>query len=313
VGIRIFHSTDSLVEIAQERPAIAIGNLDGVHLGHQALLASAVASAKKKKTQAGVLTFSPHPQEVLRPTSEGHRLTTDAEKFSLLESHQVDFVFALPFNVVVAAQTPEGFFEQFIKAGVHASSAHVGFDFRFGRARSGDAELLKACGARSGIEVQAIDAVIRNGERVSSSAIRAFLQKGDAVAAASYLGRPYRLSGTVVKGDGRGKTIGVPTANVAFASEKLAPRHGVYSARTQVAGQSYASVVNFGIRPTFKEASVVPRPTLEVHLLDFSQDLYGLKVDVDLLGWIRAERKFDSVDALKTQIQADLATARKGR
>jgi riboflavin kinase/FMN adenylyltransferase len=308
----VVHSVEELSKPKVGRvvsPAVVVGNLDGVHRGHQALIASAREAATARGGTACVLTFSPHPQEVLRGSSIGHRLTIDAEKFALLEQHGIGCVLALPFDAALAALSPQAFFETYLKNGLRATSVHVGDDFHFGHRRSGDTNTLQECGLKAGMQVDIISAVQSEGVRISSSEIRRFLHAGNVAQAEEFLGRPYRLTGKVVHGAGRGRQLGVATANVCFAAEKVAPAFGVYAARVTWNGKSFSAVTNFGIRPTFEGGE--SRVTLEPHLLDFSQDLYGQTIDVDLTDWIREERKFASVEALRAQISADIETARR--
>ncbi len=288
------------------RAAVAVGNLDGFHRGHQALIASAQAAGGTP----AVLTFSPHPQEVLLPSREGHRLTTDAEKFELLEKAGVICVLALRFDLVLAAQAPEAFFRNFLKEGLRASSVHVGDDFRFGSRRSGDTRVLAALGRDAGISVHVISPVEWDGKRISSSRIREELKQGNVAEAAELLGRPYFLVGRVEKGAGRGRQLGIPTANVAYAPEKFPPKLGVYATRVHWNGARFASVSNYGTRPTFAGSGAAV-PVLETHLLDFQRDLYGETVKVEFLRRVRDERRFDGVDALRAQVADDIDTVRK--
>jgi riboflavin kinase / FMN adenylyltransferase len=290
-------------------PAVVIGNLDGVHRGHQALIASARSAAASRGGTPCVLTFSPHPQEVLRKSSHGHRLTTDAEKFALLEKAGIGLVLALPFDAALSALSPETFFETYLVKGLQAASVHVGDDFHFGRGRSGDTSVLQACGLKAAMQVEIVPAVLSNGVRISSSEIRRFLHAGKVAEAAGFLGRPYRLSGVVGHGQGRGRQLGVPTANVQFPLEKVAPLHGVYATRAHFKEQSLPAISNFGVRPTFEGGS--PREAFETHILDYSQDLYDQPLAVDFVQWVRAEKRFESIEQLRAQIAADIETTRR--
>ncbi len=290
-------------------PAVAIGNLDGVHRGHQALIASAKACAHSLHVPTAVLTFTPHPQAVLRPTSQGMRLTTDPERYALFEKHGVDLTLALPFTVALAELEAEVFLERYLGQGLRATSLHVGQDFRFGRGRAGNSTSLRLWGESRGMEVCIIDAVTSGDEKISSSSIRALIQQGQVAQANRLLGYAYEHSGSVEKGAGRGRTLGIPTANVAYDPSKVAPCNGVYLTRTQVGGRAFVSVSNFGSRPTFVQGD--PRPTLETHLLDFSESIYGQTVRVEFIDRLREERKFENVDALRAQVMTDIETARK--
>lgn len=288
--------------------AVAIGNFDGVHLGHQALVASALSAAKARGAVPCVLTFSPHPQDVLRPSLQGHRLTTDAEKFTILKNLGMELIWAMPFDKSVAALSAQDFFQKTLVDVLHAKSIHVGEDFHFGNKRSGNTQTLRECGRKAGIEVVVLSDVVSNGLRISSSEIRKKLQEGELAQANALMGRTYRLAGQVQAGDGRGKQLGTPTANINYPKEKVAPRAGVYATRLHWKGKAYASVSNFGVRPTFHTHNI---PTLETHILDFHHDLYGDWVEVEFLSRIRDEARFDSVDALRAQMAIDIETARR--
>ncbi len=300
----------SLAEFRAERPAgkpaLVIGNLDGVHLGHQALLRS---SQERPEAISAVLTFSPHPQEILSPgLSVGHRLTTDAEKFSLLSRLGVQWVLALPFTKELSHQEPEAFVQEVLLDTLQVASLHIGEDFRFGKKRQGDVGLLRRLLGQKSDRLCLVEAVQYESERVSSSLIRSFLRGGDVRAAERRLGRPYRMSGEVVAGSGRGQKLGVPTANIAYPKEKLPPRHGVYASQVVWKERRFPSITNFGVRPTFGED---PAPFLETHLFGFSEDLYGEEISVDFIDWIREERRFSNVEELKRQILMDSEVAKQ--
>jgi len=289
--------------------AVAIGNLDGVHLGHQALVHSALRSAHSRGGKACVLTFSPHPQEVLHPQTTGHRLTTDLEKKQLLLALGVDRVEFLRFDAALAALSPQAFFEAYLAQGLGAYSLHVGADFRFGARRQGDTQLLQSLAEASGRQVQILPAVEQGGERISSTRIRGCLEKGDVRQAAQLLGRPYVVAGPVEAGAGRGKTLGIPTANVAYPTVKAIPADGVYAGRVMVGGVSHLAVANLGRRPTF-EADRPEVAVLEAHLLDFGGSLYGQIVEFEFMERVREERRFSGVAELKAQIALDIARVR---
>jgi riboflavin kinase / FMN adenylyltransferase len=299
----------SLAEFRDRRPpgnpALVIGNLDGVHVGHQALLRS---SQESLGSISAVLTFSPHPQEVLSPDlAVGHRLTTDDEKFSLLNGLGVEWVLALPFTKELSNQEPEDFVKQVLLETLQVASLHIGEDFRFGKKRQGDVDLLRHLLGGKPDRLHLVQAVLQESERVSSSLIRELLRRGDVASAARRLGRPYRMSGKVVSGSGRGQTIGVPTANVAYPKQKLPPRHGVYASQVVWNQRRFPSITNFGVRPTFGHDV---EPFLETHLFGFSSDLYGAEISIDFIDWIREERRFKSVEELKEQVLKDSEVAK---
>ncbi len=288
--------------------AVAIGNLDGMHRGHQALIASACESARLHSVPACVLTFSPHPQEVLSGSSTGHRLTTDGEKSELIAQAGATVLFVLPFNSALAELSPEEFYQRYLVQALQASSVHVGEDFRFGSKRAGDTVLLQRCGSKARVHTAVIPAVVEGGARISSTEIRRALREGKVAQAAVLLGRPYSIEGKVVPGQGRGKQLGIPTANLHFSDLKVVPQAGVYATRVRWNGGKIGAVTNLGVRPTFETKS--SKPVLETHLLDFKQDLYGQTIEVEFLDWIRAEKRFDGMESLRRQIGADIETAR---
>ncbi|HXK09610.1 MAG TPA: bifunctional riboflavin kinase/FAD synthetase [Vicinamibacteria bacterium] len=287
-------------------PAVTVGNFDGVHLGHQALVASAVRQARAGGGVSVVLTFDPHPARVVRPGHAPAPLTTLDQKAELLGGLGVDRLAVLPFDAAVAGLGPEAFAREVLVETLGARHVVVGESFRFGRGREGDALGLRALGGRLGFEVDAIPPVVAAGEPVSSSRVRRALARGDVREARLLLGRPYFVDAIVVRGDGRGRRIGVPTANLAPENE-MAPARGVYAARCRVPDGRWAgAVVNLGHRPTFGGGPV----TVEAHLLDFEGDLYGARVRLEFHGRVRGEQRFDGAEALVARIHQDVAEAR---
>ena len=288
------------------RPAVAVGNFDGVHRGHQALVAAAVALARASGGPAVVLTFDPHPARVLRASQAPAPLTTLAQKEELVEGLGIDRLVVVPFDAQLAALSPEAFAEQVLHQALDARHVVVGDSFRFGRGRAGDARGLEMLGRGLGFDVEVVPALLSAGRPVSSSRVREALAQGDLAEARELLGRPYFVDGRVVRGDGRGRAIGVPTANLA-PDEQVLPALGVYAARCRVAGGAWhRAVVNVGERPTFGGGPV----TLEAHLLDFEGDLYDTRLRVALAARLRGEQRFASKEALVAQIRADIEAAR---
>ncbi len=311
MALKVFSSLEALRSSEPSkrfRPAVAIGNLDGVHLGHQKLIKSARESAEKIGGVLAVLTFSPHPQEVLSSHSVGRRISTDVEKFALLSELGVELILALKFDSELARLPPEKFFEHYLKDGLCAASVHVGFDFHFGRARSGNVELLQTYGKQAAIEIDVLPAVVSDGVKLSSSLVRDLIRAGEVSRASAYLGRPYRITGKVVRGAGRGNQLGTPTANIEFPPSKCAPKLGVYAVRARHGTRTFAAVANFGLRPTFEKSAA--EPLLEVHLLDCSEDLYAESITVEFLQLVREERRFENIESLRAQIQADISFVR---
>lgn len=292
--------------------AIALGNFDGVHRGHRQVIApifgSATPSHAVVPTATGcptVVTFDPHP----RAFFSGDRrplLTPLDEKAKALEDLGVEQLVSLPFDAKLAALGPEAFVE-FLLAALDPRLIAIGRDFRFGCQRAGTAADLQRLATRSGVEVAIAELKRAGGDRISSSRIRQALAAGEVATATDLLGRPYSLCGTVVVGQRLGRTIGFPTANVRVPDEKFLPRFGVYCVRALVEQASLLGVMNLGMRPTVSGTL----PTIEVHLLDWSGDLYGRAITIELIAYMRGEQKFPNLDALKAQIADDCDAARQ--
>lgn len=282
-----------------------IGNFDGVHLGHQAVLGQLADKAAQLGLPTAVITFEPQPQEYFSRGDIPPRLTRLREKFKALRRYSVDRVLLLPFNRSLAEMEAEAFIQQVLVEGLGVRYLVVGDDFRFGKGRCGDFDMLKRAGAEHGFEVVTMHTFEIGGSRVSSTRIREALQVGDLQLAEQLLGRPYRMCGRVAHGNKLGRTIGFPTANI-FLHRKKTPVDGVFAVEMfGIEGEPVAGVANVGTRPTIDGT----RSLLEVHLFDFAADIYGEYVFVDFLQRIREERRFDSFDALKAQIQLDVAAA----
>jgi riboflavin kinase/FMN adenylyltransferase len=280
---------------------VAIGNFDGVHKGHQALL----KHAKTLGDKLAVLVFEPHPQEFFKPDGERFRLTPFRAKARLLERFGVDVLYALHFDAAFASLSADDFIAKVLAAGLGAKHVVVGQDFQFGKGRAGNIDLLRARGPASGFAVSTFDLVGAGGDtKISSTRIREALREGKPDVAASLLGHWWTVEGRVEQGDKRGRTIGFPTANVSLEGY-LEPALGVYAVRVELAGKAYDGVANFGRRPTFDKKDVL----LEVHIFDFAGDVYGQQIVVSFVKYLRPEMKFSGLDALKGQIAADSATA----
>lgn len=286
------------------RPAVAIGNFDGVHAGHRAVIARLGAMAAELDAPVCVYTFDPAPTAVVAPERHQARILTLADRIRLLGEVGVDAVIVEPFTKAWAAHPARWFAKEVIERRLRARAVVVGQDFRFGQGRAGDPAALAAW--LPGTRVEAIPAFEVGGAVVSSSRVRRLVAEGRVAEAADLLGRPHALRGTVVRGDQRGRTIGVPTANLDNEVE-LVPAHGVYAVRASVdGGPALAAVANIGVRPTVGGG----RMTIEVHLLDFDADIYGCELRVELVARIREERRFEGLGALVGQIRADIAAAR---
>lgn len=299
---RVFEGSGSYAT-AGSGPVVSVGNFDGVHLGHRALLDRLRAMGREQGAPTAVLTFHPSPVEVLRPDKVQPRIQTLPERIATL-LELVDHVIVEPFDRDYAAHDARWFATEVLGRRLRARAVLVGWDFKFGRDRGGDAASL---GGLIDVPVEAFGPVGHGEDVISSSRIRKLVLAGEVAAAAALLGRPHRLVGEVVHGDARGRTIGFPTANLS-ARTALIPPHGVYAVRANVDGQSFGGVMNVGVRPTFG----VPGLRIEVYILDLpaGTDLYGRDLAVDLVERLRDERKFDGIDALVAQIHADVAAAR---
>lgn len=286
---------------------LTVGNFDGVHRGHQAVLDQLAGIAQKVSQPAVLVTFEPHPQEFFAPLRAPARLTRLREKIMALEGSPVARVLCLQFDWSLANLSPENFIEMLLVRGLGARYVVVGDDFRFGRNRQGNRALLESAGRRFGFKVASMNTCRVGDRRVSSTWVRDALTSGDLATAAQLLGRRYSMCGRVIHGDRRGRTIGFPTANIALRRRSL-PLSGVYA--VQVVGvteRPLPAVANVGIRPTVDGT----RSLLEVHALDFNSDLYGRHVQVEYLARLRDEKRFDSIGALKRQIQRDVDEARR--
>jgi len=295
---------------AQTTPSatvLTIGNFDGVHLGHRALLARLTAAAAKAGLPAAVLTFEPHPREFFAPHSPPSRLSTLREKLELIADDGVDLTYVCHFNARFAAFGPEEFIERVLVGALRVRHLIVGDDFRFGARRAGNFSLLREAGAHLGFQVEAMASVTLNGERASSSAVRDALQEGRLEHAARLLGRPYSIDGRVVHGDKIGRQLGFATANIRIKHERP-PLQGVFAVEVKgLAGGPHRGAANLGYRPS---ANQVVRPLLEVHLFDFSADIYGAHLNVRFLHKLRDEVKFPDFNALKAQIASDVEAAK---
>jgi riboflavin kinase / FMN adenylyltransferase len=300
----VLHGTGN-VPPAARGAALAIGNFDGVHRGHQALLQAAKDAAAKTGGKAGVILFEPHPREFFQPDKPHFRLTPLPRKLELLEAFGLDLAVVLRFDAALAGLAAETFIERVLVEGLGVAHVVVGYDFRFGKGRTGDPETLRRAAAAHGFGVTVVAQVAEAGEVFSSSAIRAELAQGDVRGAADMLGHWWRVTGMVTGGARRGTGLGFPTANIALAP-KTALAHGIYAVRVTVDATAHPAAAYLGTRPTFDDGA----PVLEVFLLDFDDDLYGREIAVDFIDHIRGDRRFDSIDDLRAQMQHDCDRAR---
>ena len=298
----------SLDDLKLQNAWLTIGVFDGVHRGHQEIVRQLTAGAHADGAPAVVLTFFPHPAVILGEKNDFKSLTAPEERAALLESLGVDVVITHPFDRALAAQTAEKFMRRVART-LGLRRLLVGYDFALGHGREGNVARLTELGKTLGYEVHTIAPVTNGKETISSTRIRHQIVAGEVTAAAAGLGRYYALTGTVIHGDGRGKKINIPTANLEIPAEKVIPANGVYACWAWVSGEKYLSVTNVGIRPTFTPEEFAPH--VETHLLDFDRDLYGQEVKLEFVERLREERKFPSVEALVGQIHSDIARANR--
>lgn len=291
-------------EIERAPSAVAIGVFDGVHRGHQAVLRHLTDRAHEIDGRPIALTFDPHPLEFLDPDRAPDLLTTIDQRARVMESCGVEIMGVLPFQQIRDLD-PTLFAVEILSLRLNARWLTVGENFRFGRDRTGDADLLRRVGERQGFSLDVVSMVGEESESISSTRIRALLATGDVQGAAELLGRRFELEGPVVHGESRGAAIGFPTANLHIPERMAVPANGVYAVFATVAGTRHRAVVNIGVRPTFG----INTRTVEVHIIDFDEDIYGEDVALEFVAHLRAERRFESLDALVAQIGEDLRQA----
>jgi riboflavin kinase/FMN adenylyltransferase len=284
---------------------VAIGNFDGVHRGHKAVIAAALARAHTLGKPSAALTFEPHPRAFFNPDEPLFRLTPETVKLRLLAAAGLDCAIVLTFNVDLAKLSAEEFVQRVLVDRFAISGAAIGFNFHFGANRAGSPEFLQAQGKQHGFAVDIVPPLLDGGRPVSSGPIRAALAAGRLDDAAEFLGYPWFVSGTVIHGDKRGRELGFPTANLRL-DPACALRHGIYAVRAAVAGRRYDGVASFGRRPMFDSGTVL----LEIFLFGFSGDLYGVNIDVAFIGWLREEAVFASARELVRQMEEDSRLAR---
>jgi riboflavin kinase/FMN adenylyltransferase len=284
---------------------LTLGNFDGLHLGHQELIKMVMKRARETDAVSMVVTFRPHPLKILAPEKCPPLISIYEEKIALLEKLGLDVLVKIPFTVDFSAMSPEAFTKDILCDLLGAKEIFVGYNYRFGRGRAGNVATLKEMGEKYGFTVREVEQISLDGEVISSTKIRKLLAEGRVEHAARLLGRAYAITGVVVKGDGRGKGLGFPTANVA-PKHSIIPADGVYAVKFFVREQFYDGIANIGLRPTFDEN----RLTIEVHVFDFDEDIYGEEISLYFVGKIREERKFEGPDELAKQIASDIRTAK---
>ncbi len=285
---------------------VAIGNFDGVHRGHKAVIAAALARGRALGKPSAALTFEPHPRAFFNPDEPLFRLTPESAKLRLLAATGLDGAIVLTFDAELAKLSAEDFVQRVLVDRFAISGAAIGFNFHFGANRAGSPDFLQTQGKQHGFTVDIVPPLLDGGRPVSSGPIRAALAAGRLDDAAEFLGYPWFVSGTVIHGDKRGRELGFPTANLRL-DPACALRHGIYGVRTAIAGRRYDGVASFGRRPMFDSGAVL----LEIFLFDFSGDLYGANIDVAFIAWLRDEAMFASAKDLMRQMNEDSRLARE--
>jgi len=302
---RLFH--DQPIPDELRGAIIALGNFDGFHLGHQAVVGRAVQRGAHERRPVIVATFDPHPVRHFKPDTPPFRLTTLDQRQRLFGQAGADAMLVFNFGAELASTTAEDFVAGILADRFGAAGVVTGEDFTFGKGRGGNAQVLRDLGAQHGIGAETVEAVMLDGNRISSGLVREALQAGDPATATAMMTRPFAIQGTVIHGDKRGRELGWPTANMELGNY-LRPKYGIYAVRAMLDdGSEHAGVASLGVRPTFDP----PKELLEAVLFDFDGDLYGRTIEVALHSYLRPEMKFDSVEALKVQMDADAEEARR--
>ncbi len=309
----LLKSLDDLKDHNLQSVALCFGNFDGIHLGHQALLRAQIEKAKSLKQELIIITFNPHPKKILRNLEEPFLLMTREKKIEILAQLGCGWLVEIAFTRDFSTQTAREFLERYVLSFVEVKSIFLGWDFAFGSNKSGDSEAVRQiCNERlsNRIEVYNFPAYEFNGNLISSSVIRDLLSLGKVDSVNEMLGRHFSLSGLVVKGEGRGKIIGVPTANLAYSDELIIPLRGVYATLSNYKGMIYKSVTNIGFNPTFNNGRLI---NVETHLIDFDETIYGESIEIQFVKRIRDEMKFSSVNDLVAQIKSDISAVRENK
>lgn len=305
MSLRIVHGWKGL-SAADRGAAVALGNFDGVHLGHREVIAGAVEAGRRLGAPVGVISFDPHPRRLFQPDEPAFRLMTTDQQARVLATMGVDRFYVLPFDFEMANFSDRDFALKVLHEGLGVRHVAVGFDISFGKGRTGSPELMTAYGEEMGFSVSVAEAVGEGAEKYSSTGVREALREGRPQDAAAILGQPFAIEGVVRRGKQLGRTLGFPTANV-FMADYVAPRKGVYATRTRLPdGRVVSGVANIGNNPTTGEVET----RLEVWLFDFDEDLYGQVIETRLIAFLRPEEKFDSVEAMVEQIRVDERQAR---
>jgi riboflavin kinase/FMN adenylyltransferase len=306
MAFKVVHGWKNLAD-ADKGAAVALGNFDGVHLGHRQVIADAAAAGRALKAPLGIISFEPHARMHFQPDSPSFRLSTPHQLARLVEGLGADRLYLLPFGVEMANFSDQDFAADVLTKGLGVRHVAVGFDVTFGKDRTGDPISLRHFGKEFGFSVSVADAVTVDGVKMSSTAVREALHDGKPTVAAAILGRPFAIEGVVQKGRQLGRKLGFPTANV-LLGDYVAPKFGVYATKTRLTdGRKLGGVANIGVNPTTGEVD----PRLEVWLFDFDEDIYGETIETELIAFLRPEEKFPSIPAMVEQIWLDASQARQ--
>ena len=306
MAFKVVHGWKNLSD-ADKGAAVALGNFDGVHMGHRQVIADAAAAGRALKAPLGIISFEPHARMHFQPDSPSFRLSTPHQLARLVEGLGADRLYLLPFGVEMANFSDRDFAADVLSKGLGVRHVAVGFDVTFGKDRTGDPISLRHFGEKFGFSVSVADAVTVNGVKMSSTAVRQALHDGKPTVAAAILGRPFAIEGVVQKGRQLGRKLGFPTANVQLG-DYVAPKFGVYATKTRLTdGRKLGGVANIGVNPTTGEVD----PRLEVWLFDFDEDIYGETIETELIAFLRPEEKFPSIGAMVEQIWRDASQARQ--
>ena len=302
--MRLLHGSQHF-DLREKKPAVALGNFDGVHVGHRAILSLVKQDAAKRGAPSVLYTHDPHPAVVLRHGTPPAKITTLEEKIEIVDALGVDYMVVEPFTIDFAAQTPDEFIQNVLVGRLGLGHAFIGSNFGFGKGRAGKAADLERFGRDHGFSVTVVPPVLLDGVPASSTRVRAAVQGGDMELAARLLARPFAIRGSVVHGASRGAGLGFPTANLA-PDKDLMPAKGVYACIAVIERHPYAALTNVGVKPTFGGEAL----TIEAFLLDFHEDVYGRHLELQFVSRLREEKKFPDVEALKTQIASDVERGR---
>ncbi len=308
--MKIIHKFEEIVKEGTLSPpiGITIGNFDGFHLGHQSLIKKIKSDCEKSGLKLLLITFNPHPQKILHPDREKFLITSYEKKKKLIENYGVDYYLELNFTRDFSTLSAEQFMQDYIFIYPNIRTIYLGYDFAFGANKHGGHDLVKNICENKGVNVEIQPKYEFEGQTLSSSLIRSKLQNGEMDIVTNLLGHLYQLEGVVVKGEGRGKKIGFPTANIQSATDLIIPQKGVYITRTHYKDMTFESITNIGNNPTFKDSDLL---SVETNIFDFDVDIYGEKIDIEFLKKIRDEKKFQTVNDLISQIKSDIDFTKK--